>query len=215
MVTPAPSIVPLAASAGHAVLSRYVWAGPGWDLALHALSDGGWRVARSRWVAGVRHLWHYAWASGRLRALDHTIFLVDDDRFVEAERYRARAGPNLHAHPITLPGVLALGAPIPVVPGATVTLRYAGAARITLGGIPHDIDACCLDAEEGDRRGRHWLARGVGEIALGSVDGGYTRWMTAWRGGDDASWAPLPAALADRAEWPPLPEIAPGDGGLW
>lgn len=205
MALPVLSITPLAVSAASTHLSDHVWRGPGWDLALHTLPDGGTRVARSRFEGGVRHLWHYTWVGGAWIALDHTVFRVDGERFVEAERYRTRNGPNLHPRPIALPDRLERDVAYTPFPGATVTLRYAGPVRLALGGARVEAEACCLEAGEGAQRGEQWLVHGIGEVALGPVGGPFVRWLTGWAGGGASCLGGIPEGVSD-AVWPALPD---------
>lgn len=200
-------------------VAAYTWRGSACDVAVHAVAGGARRIARSRWSApDRRELWHYEWRDGRLSALDHTVFHAGDGVFSEAERYRAAGGPNLHPRPIPLPAELRVGeavAPWADAP-ARVTLVYAGRVRLTQLDRVEEIDAIRLDATDGVVTRAQWLARGVGEIALGPPDGPWERALVAWSGGGDTLFGGAPAELVG-ARYPDLPAVAPAaaPGGLW
>jgi len=154
-------------------LADYLCAGS--DRASWRLRSGErWCVtSRCRAVEGglVREV---AIASPDGTPIDRLEFTLTADRFVE----RAADGRLL----ADLPATLELHAPQPLS-GGRVWLGFVGPAELRLGEARERIDVMALEADiEGERRVQ-WLARGIGELAIGPADGPFDRWLTGWQGG--------------------------------
>jgi len=79
------------------------------DFGLHRRTDGSRVLVRSTFDGARRTVERFLMLENfKLKALDRTLFHIDDDRFAETESYRSEQGPNLHAFPIELPGSLVL-----------------------------------------------------------------------------------------------------------
>lgn len=169
-------ITPRGDGAREARLADYLWAGPEPDRASWALRGGErWRITTTCRSTGdeLRRVVVVSSPSGQ--RIDRLDFLLTEGRFVE----RATDGRLL----ADLPAVLERGRPHPLVEGGEVRLDFAGPVIATLGERREELDALVLVAQvEGERR-IQWLGRGVGELALGPMDGGFDRWLTGWTAG--------------------------------
>jgi hypothetical protein len=123
------------------------------------------------------------------RCVDVTVFFTTPERFVEAERYTTRGGPNLHATPIVLPARLELGVAV-AAGGGQVMLVHRGPTRVTAHGHAWEVDAIALVGVEGGVSRVQWMARGVGIVASGPLGQPATRWMTGFVGN-----TPWPAGI--------------------
>ena len=173
--------VPLQPSEPSARLDAFLSSGARADLALWMDRQGETTLVRSRvrteggerTRTRVRSTVH----DEAPRELDRVEFLLGVDVFVE----RTPDGLEL-----TLPAVLHRN--VPVRPRKddprTVTLRYAGLARLTLGAWIVERRAILLRLGEGEGAWDQWMVEGVGEVALGPADRPPDRWLVAWRAGD-------------------------------
>lgn len=125
-------------------------------------------------------------ASGRIRTvwvcnpsggpIDRLDFLLTEDRFVE----RGADGTLL----ADLPAVLEPDHTYPLGRAGTVQLTFVGAAVAELAGLSEQLEVIALEADVEGHRRVQWLARGIGELALGPVGGDLDRWLTGWQAGD-------------------------------
>ena len=170
-------ITPQEPSGPSALLVEYLWTGPGSDRAAWTHRSGErWRTTSScrSTPAGLRRSLTVTSPSGR--RIDQLEFLITRSRFVE----RAADGRLL----ADLPATLALEQPAPLGDTGEVRLQFCGEVEAALGTRRERLEAIALSARvEGTRR-IQWLARGIGELALGSPAGGFDRWLTGWEGGD-------------------------------
>jgi len=144
---------------------------------------------------------------GALGALDRTLFCADAAGFSELAQHRSADGPNLHAAPIRLPATLLLGqwhTPWPDV-DAAVRLEHAGPVVLQLRAQTARVDAVCLRARQGGDERVQWLARGVGEVAIGASDDALERWLVGYRSDDGRVVLADVDARLRHAERPALP----------
>lgn len=182
-----------------ASVASYFWPGPGRAWGLWAGSDGARVLAVEERDGPRRVVRRYSDTPEGLRALDETVFRVDAAGFAEVERRRRAGEPNRIRAPFALPATLSLGQRV-AVGGGEVRVGWIGRCRLG----EQEVDGLRLDAEAAGKAGTMWLARGLGELALG----GRAR-LVGWedeRGGRFGP--PLGAAWTGR-ELPPLP---PWDG---
>jgi hypothetical protein len=179
----------------------------GEDRALLGLSSGGARLQRSRRSGSQRSLDHHALPG--LQALDRTVFHVGPERISEHSRYDRAGGPNLHSSPMELPGRMRTGEEVEIG-AARLRLRWAGRVRLELEGLGWERLAICLEARLGAQGRLQWLGQGLGELALGPLEGPFERWAMAWRSEEEGLLLPLP----DRLWRAPLPELGPSSAPL-
>ncbi len=115
------------------------------------------------------------------RPVDRQIFELHEDRFVELP---SGDKPGFDV-PLVLPAELRVGEPHRPHPTdlRTVTLRYVGPVRLTLGGLTDERVGIALRLEGPDQDPwEQWLVEGVGEVALGPAEHEPHRWLVGWRG---------------------------------
>lgn len=179
---------PLARSEDEARLDAFVWRGARADLGIWTNREGERFMVRSR----VRRDRDGVLRRLRVRSivepeapreLDRTTFELHEERFVELVPATADQPPRQ----LVLPAVLQRDVPVrpEAVAGATVTLRYVGLAALDLDGMRAERRALLLRLD-GATPMEQWLVEGVGEVALGPVDGPPRRWLAAWRAGDSS-----------------------------
>ncbi len=178
-------------------------------LGLHTDGRERWLHVHT-WVGSRLTTERFSLGEDSARGVDRTVFVVDDSLFSEAERYLSQDGPNLHVQPIQLPGTLTVGAWHTPLPGARVTLLYAGPARVALDSET-EVETIALVGEEGGRRSVQWLARGIGVFALGPLGAPPQRWMIGYAGKVPWEW-PLQEGVEDlpRSGLPPQAEVNAG-----
>lgn len=198
-------------SEGGIVLSDYVWLGATPDLAVHANVDDSRTLVRSRGLVeedaapGARVRWVEYFEidavtedgdpAGPLPS-DLVRFDLDATTFAETGRWRPDDDRNLHRRAFSLPMRLERGASVLPVAAARATLDWCGRARVRLGDQEAELDLARIRLEQGGMQMDQWLARGVGEIAMGRSYGPFIRWALAWAGGDRALFGGIPAEIA-------------------
>ena len=182
-------VEPLGPSLGEARLDTFVWGGVRADLAVWLDRSGDKIVVRSRVrqeADGVRR-------RVRVRSvieddvpveLDRTVFELHPDRFVELPPAEVDGA----ARSIELPAVLRRDQPVRPLgeDSQTVTLRFAGRARLRVGGIEAERDALLLRLGDEDGGWDQWMVAGVGEVSLGPANQAPHRWLVAWKAGDNS-----------------------------
>ena len=152
------------------------------DFGLHRRTDGSRVLVRSTFDGARRTVERFLMLENfKLKALDRTLFHIDDDRFAETESYRSEQGPNLHAFPIELPGSLVLDQWHVVHPGARVRLGFVGMAQLQWEQKSRSHKVLQLVAQQASVVREQWLAEGVGELALGTHQGSFQQWIEAFR----------------------------------
>lgn len=121
---------------------------PDGEVLVRSVLEGGRRVVDQ-------------WRTAPLRALDRTVFFVGPERCVEAERYAAAGGPNLHPRPIPMPSRLRLGEEVAVL---EARLRLHAVGEVEWEGVR--IELAELHVQQGDTTRILRLGRGLGEVEL-------------------------------------------------
>lgn len=165
---------------------------PGEDAVQHVVSTQSgdtWLTEAHTWRDGEtvrRRLVRHRRDGPCWETLDTTGFQWTATHFTEASRHRSTTGENLHPQPIRLPRVLRVGQWHRPVPEGRVCLAWAGSATLSLGGLHHRTVVAGLLAVAGGERRIQWLARGLGEVALGPARGPLRWWITGARVGEDS-----------------------------
>ncbi len=175
----------------------------GEDRAVFCWADGRRTLTCSVVADGCRSL--TAFTLPRLVPIDRIRFRLDAEGLTEEARHDRLDGPNLLIHALVLPGSLAPGQAV-ATGGATITLGWAGRARLQLGGRTAERVVARLDAHQGRVRRVQWLAAGVGEVAVGQAGQPFERWLEAWSGPGGPLLADVPRAWRQAL----LPELPTG-----
>ena len=200
-------VTPLHEASGAADLAAYLSPEGVVVQSFARTAEGELVLERGAWRDGARELMRYRWDAGSWRALDRTLFVIDDETFAETHQYRDRSGTNLHEAPIRLPRRLVSGRWIHPFPGrdSRCALAFHGRAHVTIGDLSSDEDVIGILAVEGGSRSLQWCVRGIGEVSVGTPKARPRRWVVGAHVGENLRLGRVePEWLS--AERTPLPE---------